>query len=110
MLKDVNGYFEMVIAGAVVLAFLLGGLFSWVLVVRTIYFKITKQFSKTRSCDTCGKRISSSALICPSCGQHYPEGATSPSALIVGGVFGGVMFSYAGLKGIEIFIEEFLNK
>ncbi|PYY29717.1 zinc ribbon domain-containing protein [Paenibacillus illinoisensis] len=108
MLKYLNFNLEMFVLGIVTLFFLLLGLLAWILMFKNIYLKITKRSLKMKPCEACGHSISSTAIICPHCGESYRSSAAYES--ITGCIIAGIMFSVIGLKFIELFIEEFLTK
>ena len=108
MLKNLNLNLEMFVLGIVTLFFLLLGLLAWILMFKNIYLKITKRSLKMKPCEACGHSISSTAIICPHCGESYRSSAAYES--ITGCIIAGIMFSVIGLKFIELFLDEFLTK
>ncbi|GGH59248.1 hypothetical protein GCM10008014_32670 [Paenibacillus silvae] len=64
-----------------------------------------KPTSKLMSCESCGKTISTSAYVCPHCGQHYGTSSAFDSILVC--LFCGLLFLFLGLHVVSLMLEEY---
>ncbi len=73
-MNKISNYVGVFVLGIVVLIFFLVAIVAAIQMFINIYRKLRGvKVSKTRSCRTCGRSISSTALICPDCGENYGE-------------------------------------
>ncbi|MCP1133408.1 hypothetical protein NKT34_08920 [Paenibacillus polysaccharolyticus] len=73
-LNKISNYIGVFVSGTLILVFFLVAIMATIKMFINIYRKfIGVKVSKIRSCRTCGRSISSTALICPDCGENYGE-------------------------------------
>ncbi|WP_337034770.1 hypothetical protein [Paenibacillus illinoisensis] len=64
-----------------------------------------KPASKLMRCESCGRQISTSAYVCPHCGQHYGSSSAFNSILVCFVI--GSFLLLGGLYCLSLFLEEY---
>lgn len=64
-----------------------------------------KPASKLMSCESCERTISTSAYVCPHCGQHYGNSSAFSSITVC--FLCGCVFLFIGLAGVSLILEEY---
>lgn len=107
MIHNISEMFGMLLfAGLIILEFALG-LLSIVAMFVNIYRRlIGRRNSKMQPCRTCKNSISSSAIVCPYCGEHYGRASGLFNSIIGCFIFG--FFSMGlGFYLLSEFLETF---
>ncbi|OME84737.1 hypothetical protein BK122_06320 [Paenibacillus pabuli] len=75
---------------------------------KTMVINIKEKFkptSKLMRCESCRREISTTAYVCPHCGQHY--GSSSAFNSILACFFSGFFLLLGGLYCLSLFLEEY---
>lgn len=107
MIHNISEIFGMVFFAGLILALFVLGLMGIAGMFLNIYRRLKGlKAKKMEPCRSCGHSISSSAIICPNCGEHYGRGSGFANSIIGCFIVGFVCIGI-GFYALSEFLETF---